>query len=258
MVVSFETDFSVLSKPCEQKAGRSTIDVGPLQGGSTLMTVIHSVGRPERNGQPLQDDEALLIESVRKGDAQALTELFELNRERLQRMIQLRMDRRVRARVDVADVLQDAYLDLASQLANYARNPELPFFVWLRRITSQRLAKIHRTHLGQAKRDAAREIPLERIADIGTVCLTRDLVGRSTSAAGLAMQKELQEKVEEGITRMSDSEREIIFVRHVRQLSNVEAASLLKLSVQAASKRYSRALRRLRSVLKKNAPGLLD
>lgn len=200
-------------------------------------------------------EEPRLIAEVKQGSAGALTRLFEQNRERLARMIQLRMDRRVRARVDVSDVLQDAYLDLVSQLANYAKDPKLPFEVWLRRITGQRLAKIHRRHLGQAKRDVAREVSLEQIHDAG-LCRRSSL--DQCAAESKIIEQELQQKVEEGIREMSESEREIIYVRHVRQLTNVEAASLLKLSVQAASKRYTRAIRKLRSVLNKNAPGLLE
>ena len=128
-----------------------------------------------------------LVENARNGDEAALSELFELYRDRLHRMIQLRMDRRIQTRVDVSDVLQEAYVDLASQLANYAKDPKLPFFLWLRRLTGQRLAKTHRFHLGQQRRDLARETRIDqaRPSDASSVIMASQLIGQFTSVVGV-------------------------------------------------------------------------
>ena len=62
-------------------------------------------------------------------------------------MVRLRLDRRLQGRVDPSDVLQEAYLDVAQQLSSYQAKPEMPFYLWLRLTTGQRLMRLHRQHL---------------------------------------------------------------------------------------------------------------
>ncbi len=91
------------------------------------------------------------------GDEPALAALFDGYRDRLRRMIRLRLDRRLSGRVDSSDVLQDAYLDVRKRIDEYARDPSaMPFHLWLRLVTGQRLTDIHRHHLGAA--DARRRL----------------------------------------------------------------------------------------------------
>ena len=93
-------------------------------------------------------DTGHLVERLRAGDRQALTDLFQRHRDRLRRMVELRMDARLQGRVDASDVLQDAFLDAAARLDGYLQGPELPPFLWLRLVVSERLAIYHRRHLG--------------------------------------------------------------------------------------------------------------
>src|SRR6266478_7398152 len=93
-------------------------------------------------------DTARLLERARAGDQAALNEIFAQHRDRLRRMVEMRLDRRLQARIDASDVLQDAYLEVATRLEEYLRNPELPLFLWLRLVVGERLATLHRHHLG--------------------------------------------------------------------------------------------------------------
>ena len=86
----------------------------------------------------------LLIDRAVAGDSAALAELFGRYRKRLRAMVRLRMDRRLQGRVDPSDVLQEAYLDVAQQLSSYLAKPEMPFYLWLRLTTGQRLMRLHR------------------------------------------------------------------------------------------------------------------
>ena len=99
--------------------------------------------------------EADLIRRVLDADQAALAELYRRYPPRLYKMIDLRLSPAVRARVNPSDVLQEAFIDLANQLDNYRKDPRLPFFIWIRRLTGLRLAKTHRTHLGTRARNAA-------------------------------------------------------------------------------------------------------
>lgn len=83
----------------------------------------------------------LLVERLRRGDPQALASLFSLHRERLKRIVQLRMDRRLQGRTDPSDIIQEVYIDAHQRVRHYLEKPQMPFFLWLRirryRVTGQ-------------------------------------------------------------------------------------------------------------------------
>src|SRR5947209_9628978 len=131
----------------------------------------------------MNDEMGLVDELVRRatlGEVAALAELFSCYRGRLRQMIRLRLDRRLQGRVDPSDVLQEAYIDLAEKLPEYAGRAAIPFFVWLRMVVGERLLRVHRHHLGAAMRDATREISLHRGAfpEASSASLAAHLLGR--------------------------------------------------------------------------------
>jgi len=207
------------------------------------------------NDQPAARD--ALTQLALAGDKAALAELFELHRERLRNMVDLRMDHRIQGRVNPSDVLQEAFIDLADQLANYSKDPKLPFFVWVRRLTGQRLAKVHRHHLGAAKRDAALEVSLYRgrMPQATSYALASKLIGSTTSVASNIAKAERQLKLQEILNAMDVEDREVLAMRHFEQLTNTEVAMILEVSEAAAGMRHLRALRRLKRDLRQ-APHL--
>lgn len=197
-----------------------------------------------------EQDENDLIQKAQNGDLEALAQVFEINRERLKRMIRMRMSERVRPRVAVSDVLQEAYVDLAQQLGNYAKDPKLPFFLWMRRVTGLRLAKVHREHLGQQIRDVNRERRLDvAIPDASAVYMANQLSGHFTSVSEKAMRNENELRMQAAIEQVSETDREILAMRHVEQLTNSEIAVLLEISESAATNRYVRAIRKLKDAM---------
>ena len=199
-----------------------------------------------------------LIDRAAAGDSAALAELFGRYRKRLRAMVRLRLDRRLQGRVDPSDVLQEAYLDVAQQLSSYQAKPEMPFYLWLRLTTGQRLMRLHRQHLGAALRDAGREVSLHRgaLPQASSVSLAAQLLGKMTSASKAVERVEIQLQLQAALNGMDEMDREIIALRHFEELSNAEAAQVLGLEPSAASKRYIRALKRLQEILK-SIPGLL-
>src|SRR5476651_2628688 len=103
------------------------------------------------------DQTASLLERFRGGDAEALGELFMLHRDRLWRMLYVRLDRRLAGRVSADDVIQETFLDVARRIGEHLEDPAVPFYVWLRFLTIQRMQMIHRAHLSSQARDAGRE-----------------------------------------------------------------------------------------------------
>jgi RNA polymerase sigma-70 factor (ECF subfamily) len=210
----------------------------------------------------LSNDSENLAELLRRlgeGDQQALAELFARYRERLRRMVKLRLDRRLQGRVDPSDVLQEAYLDVSKRAPEYAAHPTMPFYLWLRFLTGQRLLALHRQHLGAQMRDAGQEVSLYRgaLPQASSISLAAQLLGRLTTPSHAAMRAEMQIRLQEALNSMDPMDREVLTLRHFEELSNNETAEVLGIQKSAASNRYIRALKRLRDILS-SLPGFLD
>jgi RNA polymerase sigma-70 factor (ECF subfamily) len=209
---------------------------------------------------PAGNDPNLLLRRALAGDESALAALFDGHRDRLRRMIRLRLDRRLSGRVDTSDVLQDAYLDVRKRIAEYARDPAaMPFPLWLRLVAGQRLTDVHRDHLGSKMRDAGMEVSLHRgpFPQADSVSLAAQLLGKLTSASQAAIRVEHKLIGQEALNSMDPLDREVLALRHFERLSNDETAQVLGLSKSAASNRYIRALKRLKEVLS-SIPGLRE
>jgi RNA polymerase sigma-70 factor (ECF subfamily) len=200
--------------------------------------------------QPPSESEHL-AKRLLAGDHGALECLFDLHRRRLRSMIELRLDWRLRGRLDASDVLQDAYLDLASRLNEYRRNPKLPPFLWLRLVVGECLINVHRHHLGAQMRDPAREVSLYRGAmpEASSAALAARLLGKHTSLSQAALRAERTLKLQEALNSLDPIDREVLALRHFEQLSRGETAQVLGITEDAAAKRYVRALRRLKAVV---------
>ena len=166
-------------------------------------------------------------------------------------MVRLRLDRRLQGRLDPADVLQEAYLDLTRRLPDYLAHPTLPFYLWLRLLTGQKLVDLHRQHLGTKMRDAGLEVSLHRgaLPRASSASLAEQLLGRLTTASRAASRAETQLRVQQALNAMDPIDREVLVLRHFEMLSNDEAARVLGLKPSAASNRHLRALRRLKAIL---------
>jgi RNA polymerase sigma-70 factor (ECF subfamily) len=192
-----------------------------------------------------------LLARAKAGEEQALAELFSRFRDRLRRMVHLRLDRRLQGRLDASDILQEAYIDIARRFPQYAAAGEIPFFLWLRQITGQKLIDLHRHHLGAKMRDASQEVSLYRgaLPQASSVSLAAQLLGRLTTASRAAMRAELQLRVQEALNSMDPLDREVLTLRHFEMLSNEETAQVLGIKKTASSNRYIRALKRLKELL---------
>ncbi len=195
---------------------------------------------------------AALLERASRGDQCALGELLTRHRERLRLMVRLRMDRRLQGRIDPSDVIQEACLEAAERFDDYVVEPTMPFFLWLRFLTAQRLLVLHRQHLLVQGRDAGREVSLYRggLPEASSAVLAAQLVGQHTSPSQAAIRAEMQIKLEEALNGMDSIDREVLALRHFEQLTNGETAQVLGLRESAASQRYARALLRFKNILR--------
>jgi RNA polymerase sigma-70 factor (ECF subfamily) len=200
-----------------------------------------------------------LLRRAAAGEEQATRALSDRFQERLQKMIRLRMDARLKGRVDSDDILQETWIEACRRLPDYVADPPMSFYLWLRSLAVQKLTDAMRQHLGVQKRDAGRDVSLHRggLPEATSVSLAAQLLGRLTSPSNAAIRAETQIKVQEVLNEMDPIDREVLVLRHFEYLSNAETAELLGIKKSAASKRYLQAIRRLKAVLR-NTPGFED
>jgi RNA polymerase sigma-70 factor (ECF subfamily) len=200
--------------------------------------------------QPDSED-VRLLDRLRAGDQGALATMFDCYRDRLRRMVELRIDPRLRARINASDVLQEAYIDLARDLSSYVVDPKLQPLLWMRVHIGRRLATLHRKHLGTRMRDAGLEISIYQgaLPQASSAALASMLLGKQTSPTQAAQRAERLLRVQEALNALDPIDREVLALRHFEQLDRAETAQVLGISPGAGAKRYFRALKRLKDAL---------
>jgi len=192
--------------------------------------------------------ELVLLQS--RGE-EAVAELFDRYRQKLLRMITLRLDGRIVGKVDAEDILQDAFVESARRIQDYLDRPSVPFFVWLRQIAGQILIDTHRRYLGTKMRDVRQEVTLHRggPAGTGSAFLVAQLADSLTTPSQFAVREEMIAELKAVLDKLDEIDREVLVLRHLEELSNNEVAEILGIDKYAASKRYLRALERLRKAM---------
>jgi RNA polymerase sigma-70 factor (ECF subfamily) len=227
----------------EEEKSVLAVDIVSLRVGVAL-----PVGGSGHAGRVIEDHE--LLARARCGDAAAVDQLFSRARPRLLRMVGARLDPRLRARVGASDILQEVNLEAIRRLDRYWQEPTLSFFLWLRFLTAQKLAQVCRFEIGAERRDVRREVPLDwdRIRSASDV-LAPGLTDGALRPSQILSRKEREASVAQALAALEVEDREVLSLRHHEQLSNQEVAVELGLTPTAASKRYVRALDRLRARL---------
>ena len=185
---------------------------------------------------------------------EAIGQLMSRYQSRLERIIGFRMDRRLKSRLDAQDVIQEAFVEAVGRLDDYRKCADkMTFFLWLRFIAMQKLCQLHRHHLGVAARNAERDVPIYQrgLPQATSMVLAAQLLGNITSPSHAAAREERKRKLDQALSEIDPLDREVLALRHFEQLGNVEVADLLKISPTAASNRYVRALKRLKSIVKR-------
>ena len=197
------------------------------------------------------NDMALLLKRAAAGERAAFEELVTPHRDRLARMVHLRLHRRLLGRVRESDVLQEAFANIFHHLGEYTENSSLPLFLWLRTMTCTTLGEIHRRHLGAQGDDAQSEVSLHRggLPVANSMSLAAQMLGKLMSRSPEETKAETRLYVQQALSAMAAVDRELLALRHFEQLSTLEAAQVLGMSKGDAGSRYLKALKRLREIL---------
>jgi len=199
----------------------------------------------------LNDDTERLIRLAGSGDCEASAALFSRFRNRVKRVVQLRLHKKLQGRLDGSDIVQDALLVAASKLPQYVQDPQLPFYLWLRQIACWRIAEVHRQHLGTAKRDPRREVYLgqQDLEDLDTASLAEALLAKGPSVAEQVAVSEQRNRLEKSLLQLSSLDRELIALKHFEQLTITEMSLVLNIPRATIGRKYLKALTRLRILL---------
>jgi RNA polymerase sigma-70 factor (ECF subfamily) len=180
-----------------------------------------------------------LLERLERGDKSVLERLLAHHRDYVKRVVDLRMDDALRARVDPSDVVQETQMVVMNRIDEYLCRRPTSFRVWLRRETMEKLTDVRRQHLAQ-KRSVKRDL---RLSDASSRSIAQQLLGASPSS--LLQRKELATQVRDAIESLSEIDREVIMLRHIEGLTNVEVAEVLNIEPTAVRQRHGRAILRL-------------
>jgi RNA polymerase sigma-70 factor (ECF subfamily) len=195
-----------------------------------------------------------LIELARGGDPRAREALLARCRPRLLRMVAVRMDRRLSARADPSDVVQEVLAEAARRLPDYLRECPLPFYPWLRQLAWDRLIDLHRRHVRAGKRSVTREeAGVLDLPDGSALELAARLAAAGSTPSEHLLRKELRDRMRAALDRLAPRDREVLALRHLEQLSTRDVAAVLGISEATAKVRHFRALERLQALLRASA-----
>jgi RNA polymerase sigma-70 factor (ECF subfamily) len=193
--------------------------------------------------QPDSVETQSLLLQADSGDRQAFEELFARHRDALRRAVELRLDAKLRARVDPSDVVQETQLEAFQRLPDYLERRPMPFRLWLRKTAYERLLKVQRQHLKTAKRAAGREVCLP---EESSLLLAEQLLAAGPTPSQQVAKRELARRIRSAMSELPTAQREVLLMRNFEGLSYQEVAYILDIDAAAARKRYGRALLQLR------------
>jgi RNA polymerase sigma-70 factor (ECF subfamily) len=194
-------------------------------------------------------DTEQLLRRVTSGDDAARDQLLERYRRRLRRMVAVRFDVRLAARVDPSDVVQETLAEAAALLDHYLRERPLPFYPWLRQIAQRRLIELHRRHVLARRRTVTREEAADGWADRSAAGLAERLLGRLSSPSAHLHRQERRDRVRAALAALTERDREVLVLRILEGLPTRDAAAVLGTTEVAVRSRQVRALERLRALL---------
>jgi RNA polymerase sigma-70 factor (ECF subfamily) len=188
-----------------------------------------------------------LLNRAARGDLLARQEILVRHRDRLRKMIGLRMDHRLAARIDPSDVVQETLAEAVQKLPEYLRRRPLPFYPWLRQLACEKLITLHRRHMAQKRSVRREEHP--PLPDDSVLQLAERVAAEASTPSSRLHREELRPLVRAALAQLSDTDREVLVLRHLEQLSAAEISAIMGITEGAFYMRHVRALKRIRSLL---------
>jgi RNA polymerase sigma-70 factor (ECF subfamily) len=197
-----------------------------------------------------RDPEGLLTRA-RQGDADCLGALLELYRNYLHLMARTQIDLHLQGRASASDAVQEAFVQACENFAQFRGGSEGELVAWLRRILVNTLAKVVEKQAKARKRDARREISVERVIqnmENSSAAFDAALASPRSSPSEQAERRELATQVADQLARLPANYREVIVLRNLEGLSFEEVAQRMGRTSGAVRILWLRALDKLREL----------
>ena len=191
-----------------------------------------------------------LIASARAGDETALGRLLEKYRNYLTLLARFHLRRRLRAKLDASDLVQEAFLGASRDFPQFRGDSDKAFTAWLRQILANVLANIVRHYEGTQQRDVRLEKRLEEQLEQSSLAMAQALVAPQASPSQHASRRELAVLLAEALERLPDEERELLILRHFEGMTFHVVAERLGRTLDSVKKMWPRALSHLRQAIK--------
>lgn len=190
-----------------------------------------------------------LVARARRGDPAILGRLMERYQAYLKLLAEVQLDRKLRAKVDASDVVQHTFLEAFRDFGQFRGGSEGELTAWLRQILSRNLAQELRRYQGTKRRDVRLERSLDHELDASSLALERGLVAEGSSPSREAMRRESAVILADALNKLPKDYREVILLRHIRNLPVAEVAQEMGRSTEAVRHLWLRALAKLRTEL---------
>src|SRR5947199_1137193 len=102
-----------------------------------------------------------LMSQARAGQAEALGELCALYRNYLRMVVRTGLGPRLRERVELSDLVQEALVEVVRQFPQFTGQNEAALVGWLRRLVGQKLADLARYHTRAKRSSGGPMMPLD-------------------------------------------------------------------------------------------------
>ena len=201
-----------------------------------------------------------LMAKARAGEADALGELCALYRNYLRMVVRTGLGPRLRERVELSDVVQEALVEVVRQFPQFTGQNEAALVGWLRRLVGQKLADLGRYH-SRAKRSAGgADVPLDGMASpdkggggdgehAGAGRLLDVLALSQTSPSEAASKRELIVLLADALAGLPGPESEVLWLYHADGLSFESIGDRLGLSRKSVRGVWARGLKSLKRSL---------
>lgn len=181
---------------------------------------------------------------------EAVARQLDQYRARLRRAVELRLDPRLRGRVDASDVVQEALVEAVERYSEYEEREGGSLYLWLRFLAQQRLLQLRRYHLEAARRSVCVERRIDQQpASSNCDVLAERIVASTATPSSICSRQETRARVLRAVESLDPLDREILALRYFEELSNGETAQVLGVPESTASTRFLRALRKIKRVL---------
>jgi RNA polymerase sigma-70 factor (ECF subfamily) len=190
-----------------------------------------------------------LLTRVAQGESSAAAALLTRHEQRLRRMVSLRLDPRLAARLDPSDIVQDTLAEAHRRLPAFAADRPMPFYPWLRGIAWDKLIEMTRRHITAQRRSVRREATCGDLSGESQAVLADRLMATSPTPSELAMRAEVRTRVLRALAELPPPDHELIVLKHLEELTVPEIAAVLGVSHEAVYSRYRRAVQRLHRLL---------